>query len=308
MIRSTDPDIIRWFLILSQVYSNHPYDVGSRISGYNWRQRFILGSTLMKRASLSVVMPNYNHAHYLPTALQAILDQSYQPDEIIVVDDASTDNSLEILETFAHRESRLRIIRHEQNKGVIDTLNELLQLTSGDYFYSGAADDYILPGFLDRSMQLLTQFPQVALSTSPTRPIDSDARPSGVSYPPPMDKPESFFAPEQVLFLFRRYGSWIAGNTTIYKRQMLIDPRGYIKGLEGYADSFIAEVLALRYGLCFIPEPLGVWRRLETSYSGSATKDLPHMVQLVQYADQLRKSTYTDAFPPDYAVLAFKRG
>src|ERR1044071_8971404 len=103
----------------------------------------------MSQLRLSVLMPNFNHGRFLPEALDAILGQSYQPFEVIVIDDASTDNSVEILERFAARHSCIRLVRNEQNMGVMHNVNHLLNLASGDYLLFAAADDVILPGFFE---------------------------------------------------------------------------------------------------------------------------------------------------------------
>src|SRR3954464_2600182 len=71
----------------------------------------------MNTPTLSVLMPNYNHAHYLPTSVGAILAQSYQPMEILILDDGSTDGSYSILEEFARLEPRIRLSRNERNMG-----------------------------------------------------------------------------------------------------------------------------------------------------------------------------------------------
>ena len=57
----------------------------------------------MKKPMLSVTLPNYNHAQYLEGALDAILNQRYEPMELVIIDDASTDNSVEIIEKYMAR-------------------------------------------------------------------------------------------------------------------------------------------------------------------------------------------------------------
>jgi len=57
----------------------------------------------MDKSTLSVIMSNYNHSRFLPEALDAIVNQSRQPDEFIIIDDASTDNSVEIIQSYASR-------------------------------------------------------------------------------------------------------------------------------------------------------------------------------------------------------------
>src|SRR5260370_22041932 len=68
--------------------------------------------------TVSVLLPNYNHAAFLPRALQALANQTLQAAEIIIVDDASSDESVAIIESYATSLPNLRLIRNSQNLGV----------------------------------------------------------------------------------------------------------------------------------------------------------------------------------------------
>ncbi len=71
----------------------------------------------MSLPTVSVILPNYNHAHYLPQCLNAMLDQSVKPTEIIVIDDASTDNSIEVISDYVRRDPVVKLIQNEKNIG-----------------------------------------------------------------------------------------------------------------------------------------------------------------------------------------------
>src|SRR5437763_570789 len=93
--------------------------------------------------TLSVVFPNYNDARFLPQQLESMLKQSYQPKEIIIIDDASTDNSIEIINNYIARAPHSRLIRNDRNMGVEHNINRLIDEATGDYLYLGAADDAV---------------------------------------------------------------------------------------------------------------------------------------------------------------------
>src|SRR5882762_4010768 len=116
--------------------------------------------------SLSVVVLNYNHAEYLPRSLGAILGQSVQPLEILVMDDASTDNSIEVIENLGRQHPHIRLHRNERNLGVVPNINRGIDLAMGDYVLSAAADDELVPGFFEKSLRVLAQHPQAALSAT----------------------------------------------------------------------------------------------------------------------------------------------
>src|SRR6266540_3959461 len=126
----------------------------------------VRGDLEMAAPKLSVVVPTYNHAHYLPRALDAILGQSLQPREVIIVDDASTDGSQRLIEDYARKHPAIRAVRNERNLGVVASLNRGAELSSGEYLVFAASDDYILPGFYEKSIALLERFPQAGLSTA----------------------------------------------------------------------------------------------------------------------------------------------
>ena len=103
----------------------------------------------MSGPTLSVILPNYNHARYLSEAIEAIASQSHAADEFLILDDASTDNSLEIIEKFQKRYSQIRVLRHEQNRGVLEANRRLFEEARGDYVFAAAADDIFQQGHVE---------------------------------------------------------------------------------------------------------------------------------------------------------------
>ena len=94
--------------------------------------------------ALSVLVLNHNYARFLPECLDSILSQSFDDYEVIVIDDASTDDSADVLELY-ERHSHVRIIRHELNRGFTASLVEgTEELSRGDFLTVISADDFAL--------------------------------------------------------------------------------------------------------------------------------------------------------------------
>src|SRR3974390_2854794 len=98
--------------------------------------------------TVSFLIPNYNHARFIGTALSALAAQTRPPDEVLVIDDGSTDDSIAVLESFQPDLPQLPLLRNPQNLGVCATLNRGLREATGSHIVSSAADDWVEPAFV----------------------------------------------------------------------------------------------------------------------------------------------------------------
>jgi glycosyltransferase involved in cell wall biosynthesis len=231
----------------------------------------------MSLPRLSVVVPNYNHATYLPRSLQALVDQSVQPLEIIVIDDASTDNSVEVIESFAAKYPIFRFYRNENNRGVLFSVSRGLELATGDYVLTAAADDEVLPGFFEKSLRLLGKHPEAALSATSAEYREAH---TGVHWiwGAGIVKSPSYLSPTRMVECERKGRFYIPPNSVIFRLNALREVGNFIPELKFCCDWYATYVAGFRYGICFVPEPLAVFhvqpnsyyhrlRRNETEYS-----------------------------------------
>ncbi len=116
------------------------------------------------RLRVTLVMPNYNHAAYLPSSLAAILNQHRPADEIILIDDASTDTSLAVIEPLIAGRPNVRLLRSPSNAGVVASLNRGLELATGDLVAFLGADDRIGPDFVATLAGALENAPGAAFA------------------------------------------------------------------------------------------------------------------------------------------------
>lgn len=114
---------------------------------------------------VSVIIPNYNHACFLDKRIQSILDQTYQNFEIILMDDSSTDNSLEIINSYALHPKVSNIIINEKNSGsTFKQWNKGILQAKGEYIWIAESDDFAEPEFLQSLVDKLDQNPSVGLA------------------------------------------------------------------------------------------------------------------------------------------------
>ena len=122
---------------------------------------------------VSVIIPTYNCAHFLPDAIQSVLDQSFQDFELIVVDDGSTDNTEEVVRSFS--DTRLTYIRqvHQERSAARNTG---IQASGGEYVTFLDSDDRYLPGKLSLQVPVLDAHPDKGMVISGWVEVDKAGR------------------------------------------------------------------------------------------------------------------------------------
>ena len=259
----------------------------------------------MTRAThtLSVCMPVYNGAAFLPTALEALLAQSYAPLEILLLDDGSTDDSLDILADYERREPRIRVLRHEANRGVVEAFLGLVEAARGSHIFLSSVDDTVLPGLLEKSMDLLEQHPSAGFCCSLSRWMDAEGVDRGVFPSPVLALEPAFIPPERIPKLLPAgfLGWFVLGNTVVWSVDALRVAGRRCARLGPYLDGFMSQVIALERGVCFVPEALGNWRVWDESYSGQIRNAPEWQRGMADGAYRLMTEDYRHLFPSGFA-------
>lgn len=141
---------------------------------------------------VSILVPAYNAARYLPELCQSIQAQTYPHYEVLIGDDGSTDNTAAVMAPFL-QDSRFRVLRWPQNRGLNQGYSILCSAMRGDYWCGTGADDLFYPSFLEKGVETLETNPQAFLVHGPPEYIDESAAPTEPSWPrlslPPQLKP-----------------------------------------------------------------------------------------------------------------------
>jgi len=127
-----------------------------------------------KHPKISVLMPVYNCAKYLRQAIDSILAQTFTNFEFLIIDDGSSDGSVEIINSY--QDPRIRFIRNEHNLGYIPRLNNGIDLAAGEYLARMDADDISLPQRLERQAAFMDAHPEIAACGTWAQDIDADGR------------------------------------------------------------------------------------------------------------------------------------
>ncbi|HEY1979192.1 MAG TPA: glycosyltransferase family A protein [Xanthobacteraceae bacterium] len=249
--------------------------------------------------SFSVVLPNYNHGKLLPRAVLSLMEQNLPPDEIVIIDDASTDDSLAIIARLKDRFSCIRLIRHERNQGTVVGMNDGLQAATRDFVYFFAADDYCLPGFITAATQSLAQHPEAAFFCGRIVLVDPAGKILGFR---PFMWPASrstMLTPAAVRAKIAASDNWSAGTSVVYRRRRLIEAGGFDNSMGAFCDGLMVRKLAFESGFYFASVVVAAMERYPQSLSAQAALSIEKNTRLIATATAAVKAS----FPSDVSVV-----
>lgn len=163
----------------------------------------------MSLGKVSIIMPNYNSANFVGESIQSIISQTYSNWQLIICDDGSTDNSIEVINSFLSQDNRIMLIQNKYNKGAPGARNSSLDLANGEYIAFLDSDDLWLENRLERHIHFM-ETKNLVFSYSFNEVIDEQGR-----------KVSTLKAPYCVNKRNMCFANFISCSTAIYKSSII---------------------------------------------------------------------------------------
>lgn len=207
----------------------------------------------MPRARVSVIVPTFNRAHYLKECLDSILGQTRIPDQVIVIDDGSKDNTGEVVEAFGQCITYLK----KPNGGKPSALNQGLPLTTGDYVWIFDDDDVALPDSIERRLAVMEQYPALGFVAT-GHLIGVDGPDGKIVRQHPYAPPQPAAGEE---FLDLLYGCFFTMQSMLMRRSHLIEAGRFDETLFASEDYDMMLRIASRHPFRILAEPSFIFRQ-----------------------------------------------
>lgn len=253
-------------------------------------------------ASISAIVCNFNHAGFLRESLDSYVAQSPAPHQLIVVDDASTDGSQALIKEYADRYPWMTVIWHERNQGWHASTRDALAMATGDFIYSGAADDYLLPGFFASATELAARYPQAGIVCGSFRCLSANGEFLGTTRWESLRGPQYVPAEvwrEQVL---KKVSPWNSlATATIFRRSAVAEVGGFRPELGFWADTFVIRSIGFRTGVAYLDRECTCFRTMESGMSGTAGRRPDVLLKVRAEALRLMRSAeFQSIFPESH--------
>lgn len=225
--------------------------------------------------TIAVVIPNRNDSEHLKKCLDSVLAQNVPPDQIIVVDDQSTDDSLEVIQENLFNIAGARIVVNPTCLGTMGALNEGLKYVTSEYVLFLSSNDYVEKGIFERAKSCIAPAGSPGVWSAMVWVVDENGRHLHLYPSPVVALTDTFFPPDKCIRLAKIVGHWFTGTTLIYHRETLQKIGGFDIAYQGLGDLLAALTVASIKGAAFSPEPLGVMRQHEGGLMWRTITDLP---------------------------------
>lgn len=204
------------------------------------------------KPTVSVIIPNYNYGRFLSEAIESVLSQTYACSEIIVVDDGSTDDSLNVLAQYEKK--GVKVIR-QKNCGVGAARNAGAKASSGDFIAFFDADDIWLPHKIERQLELFQSDKEIGLTTVGVREFGKD----GKTIAKYLNGQNGWCAEDLLIF---RPVVIVPGTTAMIKREVFELVGGFdeTKEMHPSEDWEFCYRVARNFKLAYLPEVLVEYR------------------------------------------------
>ena len=241
-------------------------------------------STQSKFPRISILIPCYQQAQFLPEALDSVLQQDFQDFELIASDDASPDNTFSVLQDYSRRDSRIRIFRQTTNLGMVENWNFCLREARGEAVKLMGGDDRLdHPDCLSRQWQSL-QIPGVALAVCARSIINE----SSVKIETLVNLPSGVYSQDKIIPKILEHQDNLIGEPVCCLFRRSDAARGFSDSIKQNTDIEMWLHLLQRGGLAYDPEPVVVFRRhlnqasQQNWISGLAREE--HCLLMLRYA------------------------
>lgn len=227
---------------------------------------------------VSVVMPCYNCEQFLKESILSILSQTYENLELIIVDDASTDSSGDIIHSYASADHRVKPVRHPHNRGVAAARNSGIAESTGDYIAFCDADDAWEEDKLETQLNSIQMNGNVDFVFSDAKIINEVSQPTGHSF-------STEHQPRELTNTFLKLcvSNFINTSSVLFRRTCLNKAVPFKKEFEYLEDWIYWLQLSLYYQFYYIEKPLVRYRRHSNSSDRDRTRHFTSRTKCNEY-------------------------
>lgn len=237
---------------------------------------------------ISIITANYNYAKYLEDAINSVLSQSYQDWELIIVDDGSSDNSIEIIKSYCEKDERIKLFGNVTNKGLKESLLVGLEQATGDWIAFLESDDIFEPDNLEKKVEIIKKNPNIKLVFNKVKFLAEEKRKQQKFYEKTQEKLSKMNFPKNMFYDFSVDNMILTFSCVIVEAKALKEA-DFNTPVDSSLDRWLWIHLAQKNDFYYIDKELTQWRLHSESYIKRQKKPAFYFPQISAYFDIFKK-------------------
>lgn len=238
---------------------------------------------------ISIVTASYNYAQYIGETIQSVLNQTYSDWELVIVDDCSSDNSVEVIKSF--KDDRIKLFVNEKNLGLKGTVKRGIELAQGDWVVFLESDDVIESDYLEKKVKIAQKYPDVVLIFNDCEFFGDEKKVCdfNVALKKTRELNSKRKYPANMFWEFYHSNKIFTFSAVMAKRDALLKI-DYEPKLDCLLDWHLWIQMAHIGKIYYIDERLTKWRLHDGSYISKSTYKNPFDLQFKTYFDIARQT------------------
>ncbi len=219
----------------------------------------------MADIKVSIILTSYNYGRYLKDTVNSVLNQTFTDWELIIVDDCSTDNSVEIISEFANSDTRIRVIRNYENQGLAAAIQTGLIAATGEWVAFLESDDLWRQDYLQKKLEAAEMFPKAGFIYNNVEFFDKNADNVRAKFQRLIHKNRRLEYPRKMFYSFG-YENPVLTMSSVMVRREFLDGLNFDTPIDKLLDWYLYIQIARRTYFYYTDEPLTLWRQHSDSY------------------------------------------
>ena len=248
----------------------------------------------MKRQLVSIITASYNYEDYIKETIESIINQSYTNWELIIVDDGSKDNSIEVIQEYCKKDSRIKLFTHpnNENKGLAETVKLGLENASGEWIAFLESDDIFYPTAIEEKIKVVSENPKVKF-------IFSDVEMFGDEEDIEYANNKFYIKHSKALKKgkpFRDFAPSFIKKNMIYTFSIVMTTKEILKQCDfnspvtSLLDHYLWSQIAVENKFYYLDKKLTKWRRHKSSYIHKKIENFEIFIDAISHNLKKRKS------------------
>ncbi len=236
---------------------------------------------------ISIITASYNYENYIQETIQSIIDQTYHDWEMIIVDDGSKDNSIEIIQKYCNSDDRIKLYTHEnnENKGLSETIQLGLSKAQGEWIIFLESDDILTPDYIEKKLAIINKYGKdISLIFNNCEPFgDKQKISESMQF---IEKNNEYLMklkyPKNMFHHLYTSNKILTFSSVMVKKSSL-KHLNYISPIPCLLDWTLWIQLSYTEKFYYLPEKLTKWRLHYDSYISKSTQTSPLQLQTIIY-------------------------